>query len=119
MRPELPLLLTTFSIISWPNTSNFESFFGLAMRVLAPAGGCRGDDMKATEGALRCRYTSPRRIPMQAAVFHGPKRPLTIEEVPTPQAAHGEVLLKVAACGVCRAGPPHLHSTPPPKAPIR
>src|SRR4030067_1998778 len=112
MRPELPLSLTSFSIISWPNTSNFESFFGLAMRVLAPAGGCRGDDMKATEGVLRCSYTSPRRIPMKAAVFHGPKRPLTIEEVPTPQAAPGEVLLKVAAGGRCRTGLPYLPRAP-------
>src|SRR4030067_3717040 len=107
IRPEFPLLLTSFSIISWPNTSSFESFFGLAMRVLAPAGGCRGDDMKATEGVLRCSYTSPRRIPMKAAVFHGAKRPLTIEEVPTPQAAHGEVLLKVAACRLWLTGRQH------------
>ena len=38
---------------------------------------------------------------MKAAVFHGPHRPLAIEEVPTPQPGAGEVLVRVAACGVC------------------
>ena len=54
---------------------------------------------------------------MRAAVFHGPKQPLTIEEVPTPQAAHGEVLLKVAACGLCRTDLHYLHGTPTFKPP--
>lgn len=38
---------------------------------------------------------------MKAAVFHGPKQPLKIEEVPTPKAGPGELLIKIAACGVC------------------
>jgi 6-hydroxycyclohex-1-ene-1-carbonyl-CoA dehydrogenase len=38
---------------------------------------------------------------MKAAVFHGPNRPLAIEDVPTPQPGPGEVLVRVAACGVC------------------
>ncbi|HSG99931.1 MAG TPA: zinc-binding dehydrogenase [candidate division Zixibacteria bacterium] len=38
---------------------------------------------------------------MKAAVFHGPKQPLAIEEVKTPQPGVGELLIKVAACGVC------------------
>ncbi len=38
---------------------------------------------------------------MKAAVFHEPKQPLVIEEVPTPTPAPGEILVKVAACGVC------------------
>lgn len=38
---------------------------------------------------------------MKAAVFHGPKQPLRIEEVETPTAGPGEILVKVAACGVC------------------
>lgn len=43
---------------------------------------------------------------MQAAVFNkkaiAPGRYLSIEEVPQPQATPGHVLLRVAACGVCR-----------------
>ncbi len=38
---------------------------------------------------------------MKAAVFHGANQPLTIEEIPTPNPGAGEVLVKVAACGVC------------------
>ncbi len=54
---------------------------------------------------------------MKAAVFHGPKQPLAIEEVPTPVAGHGEVLLQVAACGLCRTDLHYLHGTPTFKAP--
>ncbi len=38
---------------------------------------------------------------MKAAVFYGPKQPLKVEEVETPKAGPGEILVKVAACGVC------------------
>ena len=38
---------------------------------------------------------------MKAAVFHGPKRPLVIAEVPDPRPARGEVLVRVAGCGLC------------------
>ena len=38
---------------------------------------------------------------MKAAVFYGPNQPLKIEEVPTPEPATGQVLIKTAACGVC------------------
>jgi 6-hydroxycyclohex-1-ene-1-carbonyl-CoA dehydrogenase len=38
---------------------------------------------------------------MKAAVFHGPDQPLAIVEVPTPEAGPGEVLLRVAGCGLC------------------
>ena len=38
---------------------------------------------------------------MKAAIFHGPKKPLSIEEVPTPEPGPGEILVDVAACGVC------------------
>jgi propanol-preferring alcohol dehydrogenase len=40
---------------------------------------------------------------MKAAVLHEFDRPLTIEEIPTPVPGHGEVLIKVAACGVCHS----------------
>jgi len=36
-----------------------------------------------------------------AGVTHGPVR-MVVEEVPTPKPGVGEVLVKVAACGVCR-----------------
>jgi propanol-preferring alcohol dehydrogenase len=43
---------------------------------------------------------------MKAAVLRTPgdvfKRPLAIEEIPTPQPGPGQVLLRVRACGVCR-----------------
>ena len=38
---------------------------------------------------------------MKAAVYHGPNQPLRIEEVPTPTINPHEVLVKIAACGVC------------------
>lgn len=38
---------------------------------------------------------------MKAAVFYGPNQPLQVEEVPTPEPAPGEILVKVAACGLC------------------
>ena len=38
---------------------------------------------------------------MRAAVFHGPDRPMRVEEIPTPSPGPGEVLIRVAGCGVC------------------
>lgn len=38
---------------------------------------------------------------MKAAVFKEVGKPLIIEEMPTPEPESGEVLVKVAACGVC------------------
>ncbi len=50
---------------------------------------------------------------MKAAVFHGSGRPLTVEEVPTPSAGPGQVLLRVAGCGVCHTDLHYLdHGTP-------
>ena len=55
---------------------------------------------------------------MKAAIFHGPDRPLTIEEVPTPEPGPGEVRIKVAACGVCHTDLHYLdHGTPTFKSP--
>ncbi len=45
---------------------------------------------------------------MKAAIFYGPGQPFTVEEVPTPKPKPGEVLVKVAACGVCHTD---LHYT--------
>jgi (R,R)-butanediol dehydrogenase/meso-butanediol dehydrogenase/diacetyl reductase len=38
---------------------------------------------------------------MRAAFFHGPDRPVTIEQIDEPRPGAGEVLLKVCRCGVC------------------
>lgn len=38
---------------------------------------------------------------MKAAVLYNPGEPLVVEEVATPQPGSGEVLIKVAACGLC------------------
>lgn len=37
---------------------------------------------------------------MKAMVYRGPNA-FALEEMPTPQPSHGEVLVKVAACGIC------------------
>lgn len=55
---------------------------------------------------------------MKAAVFHGSGRPLTVEEVPTPEPGPGEALVRVAACGVCHTDLHYLdHGTPTFKEP--
>lgn len=38
---------------------------------------------------------------MKAALFHGPGRPLEVTEVETPAPGAGEVLVRVAGCGLC------------------
>jgi propanol-preferring alcohol dehydrogenase len=45
---------------------------------------------------------------MKAAVFYAANDPLKIEEYPTPEPGAGEVLVKVAACGLCHTD---LHYT--------
>ncbi len=55
---------------------------------------------------------------MKAAVFHGSGQPLTIEEIPTPEVGPGEILLKVAACGVCHTDLHYIdHGVPTAKTP--
>jgi 6-hydroxycyclohex-1-ene-1-carbonyl-CoA dehydrogenase len=55
---------------------------------------------------------------MKAAVFYKPKEPLKIEEVPTPEAKAGEVVIKIAACGVCHTDAGYLfHGVPTFKKP--
>ena len=55
---------------------------------------------------------------MKAAVFHGSGKPLEVTEVPTPQPKAGELLIKVAACGVCHTDLHYLdHGVPTFKAP--
>ena len=55
---------------------------------------------------------------MKAAVFYGSDQPLKVEEVPTPAVGPGEVLVKVAACGVCHTDLHYLdHGVPTFKKP--
>lgn len=57
---------------------------------------------------------------MKAAVLHALKTPLRIEQVPVPEPGHGDLLIKVTACGVCHSD---LHAvdgdwTPQPVIPL-
>ena len=55
---------------------------------------------------------------MKAAIFHGSNQPLSIEEVPAPAPGPGEVLVKVAACGLCHTDLHYIdHGTPTFKKP--
>ncbi len=55
---------------------------------------------------------------MKAALFYGPNEPLRVEEVPTPTPGPGEVLVRVAACGVCHTDLHYTdHGTPTFKKP--
>jgi alcohol dehydrogenase, propanol-preferring len=55
---------------------------------------------------------------MKAAVFYGGGQPLAIEDVATPEPAQGEVLVRVAGCGVCHTDLHYLdHGTPTFKRP--
>lgn len=38
---------------------------------------------------------------MRAAIFYGPHQPLAVEDMPIPDPRPGEILVKVAACGLC------------------
>ena len=38
---------------------------------------------------------------MRALRYHGPKKPLRLEDVPTPEPGPGEVLVRVTAAGIC------------------
>lgn len=55
---------------------------------------------------------------MKAAVFYGAHRPLKVEEYPDPRPGPGEVLVRVAACGVCHTDLHYLdHGVPTFKKP--
>ena len=50
-------------------------------------------------------------------MFHGPGKPLTLEEVEAPIVGPGDALVRVAACGVCATDLHYLHGTPTFKKP--
>ncbi|MCP4358359.1 MAG: alcohol dehydrogenase catalytic domain-containing protein [Chloroflexi bacterium] len=55
---------------------------------------------------------------MKAAIFYEAHKPLAVEEVPTPEPEAGEVLVKVAACGLCHTDLHYIdHGTPTFKKP--
>ncbi|MDP2530418.1 MAG: zinc-binding dehydrogenase [Candidatus Palauibacterales bacterium] len=55
---------------------------------------------------------------MRAAVFHGADRPLTLEEVALPEPGPDDVVVRVAACGVCHTDLHYIdHGTPTFKKP--
>jgi 6-hydroxycyclohex-1-ene-1-carbonyl-CoA dehydrogenase len=50
---------------------------------------------------------------VKAAIFHAAHQPLRLEEVPTPEPGAGEVLVRVAGCGVCHTDLHYIdHGTP-------
>lgn len=55
---------------------------------------------------------------MKAAIFYQAHQPLVVEEWPTPQPGPGQVLVKVAACGLCHTDLHYIdHGTPTFKKP--
>jgi len=55
---------------------------------------------------------------MKAAVFNAARQPLAVQEVPDPAPGPGELLVRVAACGVCHTDLHYLdHGTPTFKKP--
>jgi len=55
---------------------------------------------------------------MRAAVFYGPHMPLRVEDMPVPAVDAGEVLVQVAACGLCHTDLHYIdHGVPTVKTP--
>ena len=55
---------------------------------------------------------------MKAAIFREPHQPLSVEEVPAPQPRPGEILVRVAGCGVCHTDLGYVdHAVPTGKKP--
>jgi len=54
---------------------------------------------------------------LKAAVFYEKGQPLKVEDVETPKIEEDEVLVKVAACGLCRTDLHYLHGVPTFKKP--
>src|SRR5262249_19563841 len=71
-----------------------------------------------TLGSRRRRRRVKRKEPMRAAVFYESKTPLHIEDVPLPDLNVGEILVKVAACGLCHTDLHYIdHGVPTVKHP--
>ena len=61
-----------------------------------------GVQVDTAAAAIPIAQPLPRPLPktMSAAVYRGPNR-VVIEQVPVPEISTGEVLIRVAACGIC------------------
>jgi len=55
---------------------------------------------------------------MKAAVVHDFTQPLSIEDVPTPEAGDGQVLVRIEACGLCHTDIHAAHGDWPIKPPL-
>jgi len=55
---------------------------------------------------------------IRAARFHGPGRPLVVEEIPEPKPTGAEVVIRIAAADVCRSDV-HIRSDEFPLPPDR
>ncbi len=55
---------------------------------------------------------------MRAARFRGPALPLSIEDVPDPEPAPNDVIVRVEACGICASDLHLIHGEMPPVAPL-
>ncbi len=55
---------------------------------------------------------------MKAAIFHGANKPLEIEDIEKPKIESDDILVKIAACGVCHTDMHYIdHGTPTYKQP--
>jgi 6-hydroxycyclohex-1-ene-1-carbonyl-CoA dehydrogenase len=55
---------------------------------------------------------------MRAAIFHEPHAPLQVQDWPEPAPAHDEILVRVAACGLCHTDLHYIdHGVPTAKQP--
>ena len=55
---------------------------------------------------------------MKAAMFSGAKKPLEMKDVETPKAGPDDIVVKIAACGVCHTDLHYTdHGTPTFKQP--
>src|SRR4051794_5905095 len=84
------------SAISWPPRSPRSGRF-------RPAPGTSWQPRRGspTGSSGSCARRERVCAPMRAAVFDSVSRQLSVEEVPTPEPGPDEVLVRVAACGIC------------------
>src|SRR5262245_65661521 len=74
------------------------------LRRICCAPGRAWSSWKCRELVFSSEICCPRKgAPMKAAVFHGPQKPLTIENVEVAQPIEREVLVRTVASGVCHS----------------
>jgi hypothetical protein len=75
---------------------------GRPIEILHPAAEQTRNSRKVSENAYSTSAEEPR-MKMRAARMYGYNEPLRIEEIPVPDIGADEVLIKVAAAGMCRS----------------